>query len=674
MLTKLALFSLMLLVLFSSSVFALCSTDDDCPATCSGGMVQDKICTSLTGPGGDRTCEPIGDAWSCPLGRCDAARVPPCARDCSSDDDCPSKCSNGAMEDGYCYLAEGKCYLDTPRGCPSGKCADVTTCAPAGTECVSNNDCSPMCSDGLMYNANCIDGECTATRPLFGAGGSGVPCEGGLEDKCAGVTCEEQYCQTNTRYYNGQCSNESGECVYNNVVCPLGCNASSGFCIQEQILELTGLVLEANKQSLVLNGRDAVKVQGSAYSTDGAGNRIPFKGELRFDASGEASGSRMFGPSAIHVSVDPSATVKDGSFSFFVSSEDKISQDVDLTGAKIIVSSQEMPSVKMEIALKSPAPMITTFKLKNKPTVWQDSYGVFEVAVEDPDTNIKDYTVKSEYGEIRLYGVEWGEEKQVTHPSTSPNFEFGWKAPKFTQEMKLDYTKAVYERIKGAVQKIAEKAIDDKLKARALTTGGKSGVRWTPDTDEMKALVDAAGAGKKLETADTIAKFIVSRSKLSRSTYNQVTEPIKSVYEKGEAFVELYKVVEEAKAETAEQAQEIGAASTEDASFFEYAARVGIIGIQGYQMYDGVMTAGGKLAGEESGGDLMSTAKDAAKEMTIGVMQDSLKHVADYYKAARAKMLSLPFIVKVQVTDGDGYTATKGVLVEVEGYERVVTG
>jgi hypothetical protein len=433
-------------------------------------------------------------------------------------------------------------------------------------------------------------------------------------------------------------------------------------------------VLEASKQSLVLNGRDAVKIQGSAYSADSAGNRVPFKGELRFDASGEASGDRIFGPSAVHISVDPSATVKDGSFSFFVSSEDKISPTVDLTGAKIIVSSQEMPNVKMEIALKSPAPVITTFKLKNKPTVWQDSYGVFEVVVDDPDGNIKDYTIKAEQGEIRLYGVEWGDEKQVTHPSTSPNFEFGWKAPKLTEEMKLDYTKAVYDRIKGAVTKVALKAIDDKLKARALATGGKSGVRWTPNTDEMQALVDATTSGKKLDTADVISKFIVSRSKLSRSAYKSVSEPISSVYEKGEAFVELYKVVEDAKAETANQAAEIGAASEEDASFFEYAARVGIIGIQGYQMYDGVMSTGGKLAGEASGDDLMSTAKDAAKEMTIGVMQDSLKYVADYYKAARAKMLSLPFIVKVQVTDADGYIATKGVLVEVEGYERVITG
>ncbi|VVB66643.1 Uncharacterised protein [Candidatus Gugararchaeum adminiculabundum] len=648
------------------------------------------------------------------------------AATCASNSDCEygQVCSGGACVSGgsracksYCtgnvdyqtayYTSTGKCTIATKYDCPYGCNAAGTTCKmspdedstvpntntntnpPASHTCATNEDCgSPTCevvtANGETYarinNPFCMNGVC-GTRSLpcsTDRCASATECaEETNGDKCAGVTCQQQLCSGNTRYYNGQCSPDTGECVYNSFECPLGCDTSTGYCIQEEKITLTGLTIQPGKSSLILNGRDAVLITGTATGMDSAGNTVPYQGDVRFDGSGEASNYRLFGPSAVHVSVDSFATVKDGKFSFYVSSDDKISQKVDLTSAKIIVTSEDFSDVKTEIALISPAPVIKVFKLKSKPSVWQDSYGVFEVQVVDPDSNIKKYTVKSEEGALRLYGVDWEDEKQISYDSNSPTFQFGWKAPKLTQELKLDYTKKIYNRIKTAVTQIGTKllkdTVDKKLKQRALQTGGKSGVRWTPNTDEMQEFVEAAVDGQVLNTSNAVAKFVVSRHRISRTAYKNTNAFISSVYDRGEAFVELYKVQEEAVAEVANQAQEMGAASTEDASFFEYAARVGIIGIQGYQMYDGVMTASGKIAGEESDESLMGTVKDSAKELTIGVMQDSLVFVADNYKAARAKMISLPFIIKLEVTDEDGYTATKGVLVEVEGYETVIS-
>src|SRR3989338_6189820 len=71
---------------------------------------------------------------------------------CTTGDDCPVSCSNGKLEQGGC--AGGTCYAMSPMNCPTGKCADATTCEPKAVEqdCA---DCESWCdSDGTYYEVD----------------------------------------------------------------------------------------------------------------------------------------------------------------------------------------------------------------------------------------------------------------------------------------------------------------------------------------------------------------------------------------------------------------------------------------------------------------------------------------------------------------------------------------
>ncbi|MFA6035827.1 MAG: hypothetical protein WC759_02620, partial [Candidatus Micrarchaeia archaeon] len=90
------------------------------------------------------------------------------ATSCNTGDDCPVSCSNGKLEQGGC--AGGTCYAMSPMSCPTGKCADATSCEAKVVEqdCA---DCEPWCgADGTYYAVNVEASEwvpgtlCTAMR------------------------------------------------------------------------------------------------------------------------------------------------------------------------------------------------------------------------------------------------------------------------------------------------------------------------------------------------------------------------------------------------------------------------------------------------------------------------------------------------------------------------------
>ncbi|MFH1642723.1 MAG: MopE-related protein, partial [Nanoarchaeota archaeon] len=89
-------------------------------------------------------------------------------------------------------------------------------------------------SQGTHVGYYCWDG--TAWQLQGSGGGTPAFYEEAMwwsdtEDPCIGVTCNNNYCNGNTRYYNGGCS--AGTCDYQTEECSFGCN--NGECISELI-------------------------------------------------------------------------------------------------------------------------------------------------------------------------------------------------------------------------------------------------------------------------------------------------------------------------------------------------------------------------------------------------------------------------------------------------------
>ncbi|RLG20229.1 hypothetical protein DRN67_00545 [Candidatus Micrarchaeota archaeon] len=102
---------------------------------------------------------------------------------------------------------------------------DETTCEFGCENASCNPDpcagvvCEDYCDGNTrMYNGRCIDGQCeySAIDCMHG-------CEFGLcvGDACEGITCQD-YCDGNILYYNGACA--EGNCKYSSTICPYGCS------------------------------------------------------------------------------------------------------------------------------------------------------------------------------------------------------------------------------------------------------------------------------------------------------------------------------------------------------------------------------------------------------------------------------------------------------------------
>ncbi len=103
--------------------------------------------------------------------------------------------------------------------CSQGQC----TCPLSS--CEYDNDCA---YDGYSWcGANCA-------RNTDGMEINGHDCIGGISmDDCGGDHCNDK-CVGNTRYYNGRCNTNTGECEYDTETCDYGCNVDTGECLEEE--------------------------------------------------------------------------------------------------------------------------------------------------------------------------------------------------------------------------------------------------------------------------------------------------------------------------------------------------------------------------------------------------------------------------------------------------------
>ena len=173
-------------------------TDSDCEPTCGNGLVEaGEICDppslcDVDCPAPDNACataELIGDPSTCdaqcvivPVTTCEADGC--CPSNCSANDDpdCVPFCGNGFVEqneicDGNCPSCDDMdaCTTDTRLGLaancdvtcqnePITVCGNADGCCPSTTTCDANQDqdCTPICGNGVLEIFETCDGNCPA--------------------------------------------------------------------------------------------------------------------------------------------------------------------------------------------------------------------------------------------------------------------------------------------------------------------------------------------------------------------------------------------------------------------------------------------------------------------------------------------------------------------------------
>jgi len=137
-----------------------------------------------------------------------------------------------------------------------------------------------------------------------------------------------------------------------------------------------------------------------------------------------------------------------------------------------------------------------------------------------------------------------------------------------------------------------------------------------------------------------------------------------------EGLMDTYKDVEE---HTADQAAKMGEAYESGHEFYkeEMAARLFSIFLDGVKLNDGVHSFAMQATGNDDD-SLVGGLKDAVEGATIGSLQKGAEYMANTYKAAGARIKSLPFFIEITATDEDGYSGTRKIIVEVSGYESLI--
>ena len=183
------------------------ANDTDCSPSCGNGMVEDAL-GELCEPGSvDRPCpttcddgDPCtddittGTAANCNV-RCDHTPVtrttnadgccPPGRGNANNDSDCTAACGNRVIErgefcDGNCPTQAAQCEDFIPcttNGLAPSACgmrcnftlilaaANGDMCCPLGANATNDNDCQPVCGNGIPEGGEACDGNCPTSCP-----------------------------------------------------------------------------------------------------------------------------------------------------------------------------------------------------------------------------------------------------------------------------------------------------------------------------------------------------------------------------------------------------------------------------------------------------------------------------------------------------------------------------
>ena len=205
-----------------------CDPPSSCPTACTPGQCWEV--KTLTGSPATCNARCSTTQLACSGRRVDGCCPPGCNTSTgNSDGDCPAMCGNGTVETGETCDPLSSCPTSCPQlGCTlqslrnGGTCAAACESAGAQTRCVNNdaccptacnslgdNDCAPVCGNGVVEAGELCDGNCPAACPQ-------VACT--LRTLSNGGTCQAACVDTGTQT----------RCVNGDGCCPsTGCNATT---------------------------------------------------------------------------------------------------------------------------------------------------------------------------------------------------------------------------------------------------------------------------------------------------------------------------------------------------------------------------------------------------------------------------------------------------------------
>lgn len=204
---------------------------------------------------------------------------------------------------------------------------------------------------------------------------------------------------------------------------------------------------------------------------------------------------------------------------------------------KIKLYLEEFPKANALLAVTMPTIKILSAKQLGDSPVWQDSWGNFEVEVQDTNSRNKQYTLESDYkSAFRAEGKE--SETGITTFITKENkIQFGWKSPKISQEMRMKYTKRMIEAGLKAVLIVAESEIKDELVNSRLKGVEKDSTKldeaikaWHTASKIPTQVVTTPGAAKNLKDAYNTDDYY-ERTKNLVSSFSQIEGTVGLVVE-----------------------------------------------------------------------------------------------------------------------------------------------
>lgn len=482
--------------------------------------------------------------------------------------------------------------------------------------------------------------------------------------------CPEKFCHGNVMHYDGHFDPKSGECVSRPWTCKLGCDPATGECIPS-VLQLQSVSFDPTEAGLILNGRNKVVLSGRAVY-DNPNNESLQGLEIAMESVvPTADGDKK--PRLLGVRSFMARVKKDGRFTLDVISEYPVNPKINVKGLELLVRAKEFPEANTKVKLVSPAPMITKAAMrnmrekKNQKGMWQESYGVFGVEADDPDNIIVSYTIRAKQGTIRIDEVDWDglREKTVLTAGreTWKNLEFAWKSPPMTEHLKLDLLRDLRNEWESAAKDMAAstlKKVGEKAVGISLTEAQADLI----DPDAAHGLMSAAHNRDLQGGGLQLLKYGLPLH------HNKFVNAAGDVISATEDLHGTYKDVEN---HTGDQAARMGEAFESGHEFYkeEMAARLFSIFLDGVKLYDGVFSFAASATGR-SDDSLANSMKNAVQDATIGSVQRGAEYIANTYKAAGARIKTLPFFIEVIATDEDGFTGSGKIIVEVSGYESLI--
>lgn len=421
---------------------------------------------------------------------------------CSSSDSCAGHYDPNSGESIACACPQGKpcvCYCPITETAPPAEPA-----APSGGEtaqdlCRNVNCPETVCDGGALSTGgycNPDTGNCEfsgQTNCDNGCAANGLECLEGLEpnaDLCANADCPDHLCRDGVYYYNGNCNPTDGKCYHSTLACENGCDPQTDQCAQNQ--SKATLLVELDKQSVLADGKDSVRITAHVTFSDGtpiSGAKVRFelndpKNTQMFGQWGRASVEKLTDASGeAYVVFTPPDIM---SFKTFEQEEFPYSLDVRVTASKhasdadfVIVDESK------KILLSSPLLNVESITISPSPAKSGKNHTI-TATISDPVESPSGYQYVFEVSSGNLiYGNQRG--TRVTVDSDSKTASVLWEAP--VRGMNVDEfnaAKDLYDTgrdINIALAASGTKALlevsGEKIAGASLTATGKAALKDT---------------------------------------------------------------------------------------------------------------------------------------------------------------------------------------------------